>query len=105
MSEPYVPVVLEPSTYLMMYWHCEFRQPLPSTPSCAHWAEPQEKAEYVADMAGSNSLLSFCEEHDCAAHGAHSTHETSLPVSMLMTWVTAGVPTLTVITYSAVPRE
>jgi hypothetical protein len=41
-SEPYVPVVLEPSPYLTMYWHCDLEQPLPSPPSCAHGAELQE---------------------------------------------------------------
>ena len=38
-------------------------------------------------------------------HGAHCTHDTSLPVSMSMVWVAAGEPMPTVITYSNVFRD
>ena len=38
-------------------------------------------------------------------HGAHCTHDTSLPVSMRRTWGTAGVPKPTVTTYSSESTE
>jgi hypothetical protein len=93
LSEPYVPVVLEPSPYMTTYWHCDLEQPLPSTPSCAHAAAPQEKGTYVLDLLGSKSDA----DEEC-------THDTSLPVSMIMVCFTGGEPRSTVMTYSSVSR-
>ena len=67
-------------------------------------AEPQEKAEYVADLAGSN-MASFCGWHGGTGHRRHCTHEMSLPLSMSSVWVTAGVPRPTVTTYSKLSSE
>lgn len=75
---------------------------MPSWPSCAQSAEPQENGEYVLDELGSKSGSAW--EWHCE-HGLHCTHDTSLPVSMSMVWDVAGEPRPTVIRYSSVFRE
>jgi hypothetical protein len=98
-------VVLEPSPYFTIYWHSDLaEQPLKTArPKPRQAAELQEKAKYVADLAGSNTA-SFWGWHGGTGHGRHCSHETSLPVSMSTVWVTAGVPRPTVTTYSMLLR-
>lgn len=50
-------------------------------------------------MAGSNTEFFWRWHGSGTGHGRHSTHETSLQVSMCMVWVIAGVPSPTVTTY------
>jgi hypothetical protein len=45
----------------------------------------------VLDWTGSKSETADAW-HDGAVHGLHCTHDTSLPVSIIMFWVTAGDP-------------
>jgi hypothetical protein len=86
-----------------------FVQPLPyaSAVSFLHASEAQGTALYVDEWLGSNKG-SFCGEHWPELHGLHCSHDRSLPVSMTTTCGTAGVPKLTLATYSSestkVPR-
>jgi hypothetical protein len=104
LSELYVPVLLEPSPYLTMYWHGDDPEQRSEAarrrPSPRHAGELQEKVEYVADPAGSNTGSFWTWHGSGTGHWRHCTHDTSLPVSKITVWVTAGVPRPTVTTYS-----
>jgi hypothetical protein len=59
-----------------------------------HAGAPQERGTYVLDLAGSKGD----PDEEC-------THDTSLPLSMIIVCFTAGEPSSTVMTYSSVSRE
>jgi hypothetical protein len=106
----YAPTVLVPSAYEMANPHCfPLVQPLPyaSAASFLHTSEAQGTALYVDEWLGSYKG-SFCGKHWPELHGLHCSHDTSLPVSMTTICGTAGVPKLTLTTYSSditeVPR-
>jgi hypothetical protein len=57
----------------------------------------------VQESAGSKRAC-FCGWHRWTGHGRQCTQERLLSVSICTVWVTAGVPSRTVTTYSKVPR-